>query len=388
MPIETLGFQSQTNVETIQAEAMNLGGYVINRDYVPEILDYRRTQTVFWQLLKNKKPAPAPIVRRIYKDRRPHVGFVTRHNLSAATENHDYQLPKNLNDPGQEVKAVAATLDFSHFARSMHIQQGRPYGDSIAEDTQDLIVEAYRFLEMSLFRGDAAANDLEFNGLQKQLTLQTNIDSMDITTPEYTSGDSNAPTIWRKINQMVMRATSDRETLRRITHIFMTPEFFVKFQEEIDKRKNYVLQMDGYEVIPGVVVPAVMTGAGLLPIITSVYLDNIPNQNGADVLRCWLINIDEIEWYGVYPDGGDKTFEPQIFDVTNYLAGQYLVIKRFLLMYGTPYLKNNALWRLDMRAPLGSAWNVPPQTPRVNDIPNPGPSRNTTTPIDPRPPMA
>lgn len=347
----SIGFRSvqETQDLFLQASATNLGGFLINQNYDTEIEDYRRMITKFWQMIPqgNKKPARSPIVQKIKKDKRAKVGFVDRGDLSGAIPNTKTDLERNLNDPGQEVKAISATLDFSHFARSMAAQQGRPYGDEIAEDTDDMMKEAYRFLEMQLFRADASVDPLEFNGLQAQGLPDDHVFNVDLTA-------ASPESIWEKINEVTMRATTDREILRSITHIWMTGGAYVQVQKET---KNTEMKLNQTEIIPGVRVPAIMTGDGEKPLISTPYLDDLPGVDGGDILRIYLLDMNAIEWHGVKPDGGISTFEPQIFDVTGYLNGEFLVLKRLLLMYGTPYVKNNSLYRIDVKAPLGSSWH-------------------------------
>src|SRR5919199_3690025 len=112
MPVATpLGFQNyQQTYSELQASAANLGGFTINQNYDPEIEDYRRKETVFWELIPaaNKKPAAAPTVKKIVRDKRPQVGYANRGDLSGAVENRKQDLALNLDDPGQDVKALSA----------------------------------------------------------------------------------------------------------------------------------------------------------------------------------------------------------------------------------------------------------------------------------------
>lgn len=356
--VQKVGFTEYEETQGIlEAAAANLGGFTINQDYDPEIEDYRLMETKFWRMIPqgNKKLAAAPTVKKIVKDKRARVGFVNRTDLSSSVSTNKTDLQRNLSDPGQEVKAISGLLDFPHFARSMNEQQNRPYGDEVGEDTDDMLKEAFRYLEMSLFRGDASVNPLEFNGLQAQIVEPNHIYTVDLTATE-------PERIWQRVNEIVMRATTDRNIMRKITHIFTTGSAYVELQKQVESTSTRFMEK---EVIPGVRVPSLMTGDGEKPIISTPYLDNLSNVSGPssaphDVLRMWLLDINAVEWHGVLPYGGTRSLDPQIFDVTQYLSGQYLVSKRLMLMYGTPYLRNSSLYRIDIKAPLGSAWNVAP----------------------------
>jgi hypothetical protein len=354
MPVATsLGFQDYQSVYSeLQASAANLGGFTINQNYDPEIEDYRRKNTVFWELIPagNKKPAAAPTIKKIVRDKRPQVGYVNRGDLSGAVQNRKQDLALNLDDPGQDVKAVSAKYRYDFFSHSMHEQQNRPYQDEIAVDTDDLITETWRFLEMELFAGDADENPLAFNGLEKQMTLPEHIREINIT-------GTQPQKIWKTINNMVLRAATDRNVLRKITHIFMTGAAYDALLGELGDEQNRIFAAET-EIVPGFNVPSMTTGIGNLPIIQSPYLQDLHNQNGNDILRIYLIDMNAIEWHYVRPYGGRDTADPQIFDITMYLANEPLVTERLLVMFGTLYLKNNGVWRIDIRAPLGSAWNI------------------------------
>jgi len=347
-----LGFQNYKEVYTeLQSSAANLGGFTINQNYDPEIEDYRRKETIFWELIPpaNKRRAAAPTIKKIVRDKRPQVGYVNRGDLSGAVQNRKQDLPLNLDDPGQDVKALSARYKYDFFSHSMHSQQNRPYGDEIATDTDDMITETWRFLEMELFSGDADENPLAFNGLEKQMTLPEHIWEINTT-------GTQPQKIWKTINEIVMRAATDRNVLRRITHLFMTGAAFVALQGELGD--SQIRFGDEKEIIPGFTVPSIMTGIGELPIIRSPYLQDLADQQGNDILRIYLMDMNAIEWHYVQPYGGKDSPDPQLFDITMYLANEPLVTERMMVMFGTLYLKNNGVWRVDVRAPLGSAWNV------------------------------
>lgn len=348
-----VGFQEFDTTETFltQAAATNLGGFTLNQDFAPEVEDILRDETVLWQMLLNKKAAPAPTVKKIRKNARPTVGFTNRSNLAGARANSHAATANDLSDPGQEVKAIAGTIEFEHFARSMADQQGRPYGDEVADETAELLVNCGRFLEMSLFAGDAEAGDgLEFNGIDRLLPPQGHIVTADITT-------DNPDSIVSKLNEICLRASTDRNKLRKITHIFCTGSGALKLRDEVGQA---VLYQNLREVVAGHEVPGIVTANGIIPIITTPYLNDIDGGANHDICRYYPLDLSTLEWNGVYPFGGDKTFEPQIFDITNTINGLPLVEKRMVLIYGCLYAKNRGegIYRLDVSVPAGSVWNT------------------------------
>lgn len=357
MPVEMeMGFQDPGITQSFltQAAATQEGRYTVQQDYDPEIEDILRKETMMWQLITSKKPANAAIVRKIKKANRPTIGFVNRGDLSGVYDNPNLPPSKDLSDPGQEVKALAGSIQFEHFGRSLADQQGRPYGDEVAEETNDMLINAARFLEMSLFTGDAdAAGGLEFNGIDKQ--TPTSPSNNHVFTANITTATPDS--IVDKLNEIVVRATNDRNVLRRITHIFCTGAASLKIRDEVGQQHLYENRQ---EINAGIRVPGIVTPNGILPIITSPYINDLDGGAGNDVCRFYLIDIDSLEWRGVYPFGGVKTFQPQLFDITNTINGLPLVEKRMCLMYGTLYAKNGGegIYRLDVTVPPGSVWNT------------------------------
>lgn len=358
MPVSTpVGFQdpAETQEFLIQASATNLNGFLINQDFEPEIEDIRRKTTTLWQRIGVKKPATAPIIKKIRKRGFRNIGFVPKSGLTDA--NVPQNAPGNnpqinqLDDPGQEVKAVSGTLEFEHFARSMQRQQGQPWEDTVAAETADLITGCYRFLDRKLHDGDASLpGNLEFNGIRHQIPQSGHIFTADIT-------GTNPDSVVGKIDAIVTRAAAHPDVLRRPSAIYCSSNGANIIRDEVGQQVFY---HNLIEITPGFQVAGVMTSIGLLPLITSPYLTDDDGGAGNDTVRFYIVDESGLEWHGVYPDGGDRTYEPQIFDITTFVNGIYLVQKRMILVYGTPYLadRGGCVYRLDVTAPPGTVWVV------------------------------
>lgn len=350
-----VGFQpyGETQQFVTQASATNLSGFTVNQDYDPEIETYIRRETVFWQLIKNKRPANSPIVKKIREGALPNVGYVDKADLTPVKapplQNNPVALQNDLGDPGQEVKAVAGSVYFNHFGRSMAAQQNNPYDDTVAEDTDDLLTSMSRFLEMQLFKGDATAEPLSFNGLDKLM------DPANVITCDVTGSDPD--NLVDVINRAVTRATTDRTIMRRLTHIMSTGSGSLQFQREVGQAVFY---QNTTEVVPGFKVPGIMTSNGQLPIVSTPYIDDLDGGAGNDTIRVYVLDINSLEWRGVPPFGGSDSLEPQIFDITQYFNGVPLVEHRMALIYGTMYAKDRGrgIFRIDCRVEPGTVWNV------------------------------
>lgn len=343
--------QSSINKIRLQAQAQNLNGFVVRDDFLPTLGDYRRKETVLWQLI-NKVYARAATVKEMLHTARPVVEFTNRSALGDSPENPIGTLDKDLSDPGQDLKALAGKIDVDNFGRSLYEQQGRPYFEQISMYTDDMITQAMRILEFALIDGDATANNgYQFNGFTRQMAPNHTFTATKI--------GSSPDQINDKLDEIVMRASTDVNVLRKITHIVCSGAGYRQLQKELKELQQWHNMVT---ITPGVNVPSIVTAIGSIPIITSPYIKDTPANTGngtPERVNYWLIDITQLEWHGLVPYGGQRTLEPQIFDVRNIINGKPLLDKRFLLSYGTLYCKNRGqgIYKLEVDVPDGSIWN-------------------------------
>lgn len=329
----------------IQANATNIGGFAVRQDYMSVIGDYRYKNTELWRRIDNKVPAESPIVQELRRTNMPTVGFAPKGNLAANSANAP--IPLNYTDVGQEVKAIAGRIQCEHFGMSMAQQQGRPYGNQMNRDTEDLILATLRFLERNLFLGDATADPLQFNGLIKQMPPADHVFTADITS-------ANPDAIHDKLDEVCMRSAMRPNSLleHRPTHIFCSGAGARLLTKEV---KQLQLYHNVKEISPGVIVPTILTAYGYVEIVPTPYLQDISGTSG-DVISFYLVDLRNLEWHGVVPYGGKNSFEPQIFDLSYVVNGLPTLNERLIVMYGTPKAKNGGegIYRLDVTAPSGS----------------------------------
>jgi len=327
--------------QEIQAIATAMDGFTVIDDFEPIVREYLRKTTVFWPLLR-KEPAYADNVREIIEGPEPQTGFFDK-NATNPVENPTNLAAHDLTDPGEFIKAIGGVISFSPYSRSLYRQQNRPYGDTVAKRTSDLIVSAVKTLERSLFVGDATANPLEFNGLEKQ------INPANIYTASIVAGDS----VVRKLRPLARLIVSNENILRNVTHIFTTALGLELIEQEVTTHLDYT-NLD--EIRPGLRVPGIITQGDTqgkpTPIITSPYI-----RDGATTVPFWMLDMNTLVWKGVIPEGGRDTFNPQVFEVSDYTFGAtptYLVNKRMSLNYGTLYASKacgGGVFRLDVTVP-------------------------------------
>jgi hypothetical protein len=357
----TTSFESPENIgQVIQAQAYNYGGFTLRNDFLPEVFDAIYRLSPFWASL-TKKAAEADNVREIIRSGLPVSGFSSKTDLSTATPKSSVNLNDGsaitgdnsrnlLNDPGQEVKCITGQLSWTNYSQSLSNQQGQPFGDQVAIDTDDMMTSMAKNLEKALYSGDASTNPLEFNGIQAQMATNTASHQFQYThdltavTPESLS---------IVIPRTVARIIASRDFERDVTEIHTSAAGLSLLQEEWAKAR---LNLSETEYVPGVTVTGIMGANGrLIPIVVSRYLDDDATPADGDLINYLFLDKNMIEWRGVVPLGGSG-FNPQIFDLVN---AQHLTERRLGLCYGTLFARNRGqgISRLQVKAPNGKAWS-------------------------------
>lgn len=338
----------------MKAAATNVGGFTVRQDFERMTIDYRRKNTVIWQLLE-KLPARAPKIQEIRRNLFPNVGFTSRADLSGSPVNNVSAIPADLSDPGQDVKAITGVLDITHFGRSLEAAQGYEYGNTVDQDTDDLLTSVYRMLERFLFIGDASVSgNLQFNGIANLRSPDAeNASTLDIT-------GSTPPSVVQKLGEISTRIANHPTWNHRVTHIFCSGAGYEVIRKETERRNTFMNQI---EVVPGVQVSAIQGISGNIPLIVSPYIyDVLGTDPDPDQVVYYLVDESTLSWRGLPPFGGTNTYEPQVFDISNVVNGIPLLEKRLVLLYGTPYAKNRGkgIHRLTVSAPRGTGYYAAP----------------------------
>jgi hypothetical protein len=335
---------------TIQAEATAMEGFTVRNDFDSMVGNYIRTSSsiVLWPLLR-KQPAEADPVRELLRVDHPPSGFFDKHHMTGLIETPTNNPHHDFSDIPQPIVSGGGLILTSAYSQALYNQQNRPYGDILAEKTEQLVSSTCITLEKALFTGDNAANPLSFNGLDAQ------INPSHIVTADTTAGDK----IVHKIRGICRLAMWDEKIVRNITHIFTTGLGCELIENEMDERLQY-RNLD--TITPGLRVPTIITHAGPIPIVPSPFIIDTDGGAGTDTVRYYIVDMNQLRWKGVYPLGGGSTFNPQIFDVTKWTNNtmEYLVEKRLCLFYGTLKVlnKGDGVWRLDVTVPSGTVGSV------------------------------
>ncbi|MBW4514561.1 MAG: hypothetical protein KME11_04990 [Timaviella obliquedivisa GSE-PSE-MK23-08B] len=335
--------------DLIRGAATNRGSFTYRSDFQPEITDYLNRDVSLWSRIK-KVAATDDVVKEIVRTGLPSTGFANKNALETSVLDQT-GVRNNLSDTGQEVKAIMGRKAWGHYERSLYEQQGRPYGDQVAIDTADMIASATKNLERALFVGNATTNPLEFNGIYNQIIAGRTPYLIDITGAE-------PDNVGSKLVEYVTRSTTNRTYDRKITAVYTSGCGWYQIQKQVEDRRLILQDM---EFTPGVMVKALMTPYGLVPIVMSPFIDDEPGAtvDDPDILPFWLLDEDQLEWHGVVPFGGENTFEPQLFEVSTFVSNVPLTESRLLVAYGTlkAKTKGDCIWRVNLRCDRGTAWS-------------------------------
>lgn len=344
--LESVGFQD------VNAASIALDGFVVREDLMTLMRSYIRNKTILWPLLR-KEQAEGDTVQEFTEAHQPASTFFSKIALNPIENPSNMPAMLDSARPPQEVKAGGGLIKFGHYARSLYNQQNKPFGDIVAKKTADLIASTAKTLERALVLGNATANPLEFNGLANQLLPDHVFRASKI------SGDM----VYKKLRSLARVALNDSDITREITHILTTSLGVELLTDEMDAKLQYV---NLNEVRPGLTVPGLIiqgdSQGGFTPIITSPYLKDQMGDGAPDIVTYWLLDMNSLCWKGVYPEGGQRTFDPQIFEVSQFTSDStpYLLEKRMCLFYGTLYASNSAqgIWRLDVEVPAGTIGSI------------------------------
>lgn len=340
--------------QEFQAAATNIDGFTCRTDYMDMIGKYLRRNTIFWPLLRKEK-AEADVVREILEAQLPSTGFFSKTSMNPP-ENAPSAQSNDLSDVGQEVKAGGGLIKISHYGRSLATQQGQPWGNQLAQKTENLIVATSQTLERTLFAGNATSSPLQFNGIQRQMAAG------HAFTGDISAGDS----VVKKLRAIARLAVNDESIVRNITHIFTSGLGLQLIEDEVETKLEYH-NMDN--IRPGLKVPAIITQGSNqgepTPIVTSPYLrDTDAGGAGTDTVHFWLVDMNLLCWKGVVPYGVQDTssqnvYNPQIFEIAS-AASPYLIDSRLCLFYGTLYAKNRGqgIYKLSMTVPANTVSSV------------------------------
>ena len=294
----------------MQAAADYMGpGAIFLPMFDTNIIDLMRQRGALAQRM-NTKPATGDPSRWLEVSAKSGGAFVDKRNISGnagSTTRAEKYTP---------IKAIFSKASFGLFDVEVNNQQGN-FPNLVARELNDRTEDVLVLEDDKLWTGDIDNSALEYDGVLKLITDKFTIDL----------GDSIIDSIRTKIAAMVSNVAYHI----RPTAIYMNPILLDILQQEIKNSPNTIRELMGreLEVVPGVVVPAISTAAGIIPIIPEPYLtsstvNNVTSYNFA------IVTENLIEYHYV------TTAAPRMFKLgmLQDLAGNYVVIK-----FGAPVVR-------------------------------------------------
>ena len=345
MPITTSQAKATFDVA---ATASNLNGGTVRDDYSEYIARRLRTDANAFPLVNliERRQAKNETIQDLREGGLPGSQFTDRNSISTAARPLT-EGDMDLDGPRQPIKVISGVIQSDFLARSVAESQGLPYGDSFAEKTDKLTLSALHLWEKSLITGDAEENPLSFNGLIKQMTVE-GVDNIH-------SADSQTDSVLMKLRRLAIRMTQDPVDNFVPSVLITDGDGYQLIEEEVHSQSSYTLPLR--ELVPGFHVSAIMTGAGEIPIVISRHLFD-PTTTTVPFI---MLDRNHFSWRGLFPAGGARDYNPQIFDFSPYTADgdAAMLQKRLLILAGTPYLAYpQAAFRLDVTVPAGSKTTI------------------------------
>lgn len=218
------------------------------------------------------------------------------------------------------IKAAFSKATFGLFDVEVNNQQGN-FPTLVAQEMKDRIEDVLVLEDDKLWTGSVDDDALEYDGL---LELITGTCSIGV-------GESIIDGIRTKVATMV----ANKAYHIRPTAIYIDPVLLDIVQQEIKNAPTTMKDLAGreLEVIPGVIVPAISTAAGILPLIPEPYLESA-TSGGNTLYKFAIVTENLIEYHYV------TTAAPRVFKLglLEDLAGTYVIIK-----FGAPVVRGAAL---------------------------------------------
>lgn len=354
--------------QEILAQAYNFNGVVLRDDYTSIINDYRnKERPAIWNTV-SKQYAMDRRVGEMARRKTPKVGWVNTTGLEPTGNAAPQQMPPVDNpnpdtdeDRFQYVRAIVGMIENDHFAVSLATQQeqewGRTYINALADETTELLNGFWRMVHNELINGrqNDLTNPHAFNGLTYYLRPDHTIQH-DVTV-------NGAARVSEMLSRVRFEALSAKYINRDVGVIMCSYAGLNYLQAEL-VNSRWITEI---ETVPGIKVTGVMCGPSVLPVIASPYINDeigalVGETQNPDYLNYHLYDPDAFEWHGVVPSGGNRSFEPQFFDIRSHVGPNAttrpLIQQRLLLFYGTTYFKNlgENYYSLRVKVPHGTAF--------------------------------
>jgi hypothetical protein len=317
-------------IDRMEASATFFGPGAIEVDsFQTEITDLVRRRAQFGQRIKQTKATGQPS-RYFEQFTIPTAGFVNPRVLGA-TPSQASRGERALN-----LKAIMAQINFSLFDVEITQQQGEFQGLQ-AKDLTDLVNGVMLTHDIALWNGndtDLLANTTSsYYGVSGQIlagqatSLGNGITAISPVASGSTGVVSGVSSIVDQLKTYVADMVARLDFEVKPTAIYVNPVT----ADQIDREAKLLnLNVDKVQITPGLVVTAIMTQVGLLPIIPDPAIKVLPLGNGTSQHTFFIATDDMIE-YHYLTDPMPRVFQ---LGLVGNLGGSFSVVK-----FGAPVVK-------------------------------------------------
>ncbi len=292
------------------ADYLAPGAIEINR-YQAEIFDLVRRRFVFGQRI-NQVPATGQPSRYFEQLLIPSAQFTDPRVISTSASQ-----PQRV-ERVVTLKALIAQINYSLFDVEVNQQQGQ-FAYLEAKDLTDTVDSVLKQHDISLWTGTdtnlVLPTTTQYFGVSGQIASATQVGSV-APTATISSTASLVDGFKTAVAQMVAR--QDYEV--RPSAIYMNPLFADLFDQEA---KTVQLYFNEVEVIPGVIVKALPTQAGVLPLVPDAGLGTASGTPGT-TQYCGIVVMEEFIEYHWLTSPVPRVFQ---LGLVGNLAGQFVIIK-------------------------------------------------------------
>ncbi len=292
------------------ADYLAPGAIEINR-YQAEIFDLVRRRFVLGQRI-NQVPATGQPSRYFEQLAIPTAAFVDPRNISAtATQPQRVERVVTL-------KALVAQINYSIFDVEVNQQQGQ-FAYLEAKDLTDTVDSVLKLHDTALWNGSdtnlVVPTTTQYFGISGQISTAATVGSFGPITTIAAAG-SLVDGFKTSVAEMITR--QDYEV--RPSAIYLNPLFSDLFDQEA---KTVQLYFNEVEVVPGTIVKALPTQAGVLPLVPDAGLGTISGVGATKQYAGFVLSEEFVEYHWL------TSPVPRVFQLglVGNLAGQFVVLK-------------------------------------------------------------
>ena len=298
------------NIEAA-ADYLAPGAIEVNR-YQAEIFDLVRRRFVLGQRI-NQVPATGQPSRWFEQTAIASAAFTDPRIISPTASQPTRQ------ERYVSLKAIVAQINYSIFDVEVNQQQGQ-FAYLEAKDLTDTVDAVLKLHDINLWTGNdtdlIVPTTTQYFGISGQIFTAPTVGTV---APTSSIGSTASLVDGFKTKVAAMAARQDYEV--KPSAIYLNPLLGDLFDQEA---KTVQLYFNEVEVIPGVIVKALPTQVGLLPLIPDASITNVTAMGGATTLYTGFILSEEfVEYHWL------SSVTPRVFQLglLSNIAGQFVIVK-------------------------------------------------------------